>query len=227
MGLFLCTVVAVAACILWPSTASSIEAPACGQSSQQRAVINFFLHDDLDVRPVGSAFTVVNQLAKPNGLRNTNLFGSIAVIDDKVTVGPDVNSTEIGRGRGFYVFDHLASDTTGLEFIWTAIFNNQSGYEDGSTIVFRGYDDITAVYRELAILGGTGTFRLARGWAGIFTYQLIGGAAILNMTAYVYYGCNYGFSSTSASSKMVPPFFMIFSAVICSFWFSCQRRLFR
>lgn len=188
-------------------------------------VINFFVHDDLDVKPTASAFTVVGSLRSPNGRANTNLFGSIAVIDDKVTVGPEVNSTEIARGRGFYVFDHLQTDTTGLEFVLTLIFNNQSGYEDGSTLVFRGYDNIMAVYRELAILGGTGTFRLARGWAGILTYQLIGGAAILNMTGYVYYGCNYGtIGVNSGPYQIAPSFPTVLTIVLCTIFLLGHHR---
>lgn len=232
MGLFICTVVAVLSCVLWPSTASALNAPPCSQDGQQSAVITFFVHDDFDVTPVGSSFTVVSALSAPNGLANANLFGSIAVIDDKVTVGPDVDSLEIARGRGFYVFDHLPSDSTSLEFVLTVIFNNQSDYEDGSTLVFRGYDNIDAVYREVAILGGTGTFRLARGWGGILTYRLIGGAAILNFTSYVYYGCNYGFSPSTAtpagaSSLIVPSVLTIVNVVMCTLWLSHRRRLVR
>jgi hypothetical protein len=146
MGITICTLVVVATCLLWSSNTLALTAGSSVCTKASQAVLNFFVHDDLDIKPIGSAFLVVAPFSNPNSLPNTNLFGSIAVIDDKVTATEDVNSLEIARGRGFYVFDHLANDRTSLEFVLTTIFNNQSGYEDGSSIVMRGYDDITEVY---------------------------------------------------------------------------------
>jgi hypothetical protein len=215
MGITICTLVVVATCLLWSSNTFALTAGSSECTKASQAVLNFFVHDDLDITPIGSAFLVVPQLSNPNSLHNNNLFGSIAVFDDKVTTTGDVNSLEIARGRGFYVFDHLANDSTSLEFVLTTIFNNQSGYEDGSSIVMRGYDDITQVYRELAIVGGTGTFRLARGWAGILTYSANGGSAVLNFTAHVYYGCEGGVS-VSGSSQIVPSYYTMLNIGLCA-----------
>ncbi|CAM6102122.1 unnamed protein product [Calypogeia fissa] len=159
----------------------------------QSTVINFFLHDRLLTATNPSAFIIRPPLAGVSDPIDPSLsiFGTAAVFDDSMTVSPDENSMEIGRGRGFYLFDQNSpgSASRALEFSWTAEFNQASGYTPGSTLTFKGFDRITDPVREIAIVGGTGDFRLARGWAVITTYSLTGiGNANINITAYFQYG---------------------------------------
>ncbi|OAE21765.1 hypothetical protein AXG93_2550s1020 [Marchantia polymorpha subsp. ruderalis] len=156
-------------------------------SRQQYLGFSFYLHDNLDTRPSSSAMTVVPAVGSLNGNGNPHFFGAIAVFDDAMTEGPDTNSKLMGRGRGFYVFNAMNDNGAGLEFVWTAVFNDASGF-GGSTLSFKGYDKIDDAEREIAITGGTGKFRLARGWATIKTSAANGGAAKLYITCSVYYG---------------------------------------
>lgn len=155
-------------------------------SAQQSAVLNFYMHDNLDTNP-SSAVTVVQSPGSVNGASNHELFGAIAVFDDALTLTSDPSSPELGRGRGFYVFNSMDQVSTSLEFVWTAVFGPNSGYS-GSTLSFKGYDRISDVNREIVITGGTGGFRMARGWATITTAAAKGGDANLYFTATVFYG---------------------------------------
>lgn len=152
-------------------------------------VLNFFLHDRLLANIDPSSFVIVPPLAGPSTDPHQSFFGTLAVFDDSMTVSPDEASLEIGRGRGFYLFDQNSTAVPAIEFSWTAEFNQASGYTPGSTLTFKGFDRLTDPVREIAIVGGTGDFRLARGWAVITTYSLVGlGNANLNFTAHFVYG---------------------------------------
>lgn len=155
-------------------------------SAQQSAVLNFYMHDNLDTSP-SSAVTVVPSVGSLNGGSNNEFFGAIAVFDDALTLTADPTSQMLGRGRGFYVFNSMDAGSASLEFVWTAVFGASSGYS-GSTLSFKGYDKINDTDREIVITGGTGQFRMARGWATITTAASNGGAANLFFTVHVYYG---------------------------------------
>jgi hypothetical protein len=149
----------------------------------------FFLHENLQT--VNSSAYFVTQPAIPvvtttNGTTGS-FFGALVVFDDSMTTQPDPNSLEIGRGRGLYAFDANDNGGPGLQFVWTAQFN-EATYGPGTTLSFAGFDRITNQIREISIVGGTGMFRYARGYADITTYSTAGFAAVLNITAYFRYG---------------------------------------
>ncbi|KAG6544588.1 hypothetical protein Mapa_014010 [Marchantia paleacea] len=180
--------------------------PACTPSSQHSRVLNYFLHDDLDSKPVATAITVVPGVNPLNGGLNPNAFGAIAIFDDAITEGPNVSSKLLGRARGFYMFDLMVGSGVGLEFQFTVVFGNGSAFP-GSTLSYKGYDKIDDVVREISVVGGTGELRMARGWAVILTQALNttnGGAAILNVTSYLYYGCDAQGTFVSSSTKTSP-----------------------
>jgi hypothetical protein len=143
----------------------------------------FFLHDNL-LTADPSADPVTGPAAtSPVG----SFFGVLVDFDDSITVSPDPASTEIGRGRGLYLFDANDNKGPGIEFVWAGVFSKlPNGYPaitNGSTLNFAGFDRTTDPKREIAIIGGTGTFRYATGYAVITTYSLVGDAAVLNITA--------------------------------------------
>lgn len=142
----------------------------------------FFLHEKLVT--LNPSLLVTQPLP---GAPNGSYFGALAVFDDSMTTEPDPNSLEIGRGRGFYIFD--AEDTAGLalQFVWTAQFNAAS-YGHGTTLSFAGFERATDELREISIVGGTGKFRYARGYAEITTYSIGETDAVLKIAAYFTYG---------------------------------------
>ncbi|CAM6109679.1 unnamed protein product [Calypogeia fissa] len=146
----------------------------------------FFLHDNLLTVTQDSAdVLILPQFFAPAN----SFFGAFIVFDDSITLVPDTSSEETGRGRGMYLFDADDNKGAGIEFVWTAQFNEASGYGNGTTLSFQGFDRTTDATREISIVGGTGMFKMARGWADITTYSIAGAAAVLNITVYFTYGC--------------------------------------
>ncbi|KAL2632641.1 hypothetical protein R1flu_004120 [Riccia fluitans] len=108
---------------------------------------------------------------------NTSFFGTIGVFENPLTLEAPSNSTQVGFGRGMFVFDNnFGSDepvtsvgSNGVEWLWTGIFNDESGLGN-STLCFKGWnlelDSVTGT-AELTLCGGTGLFKLARGYVQI------------------------------------------------------------
>ncbi|KAL6531382.1 hypothetical protein OROMI_027746 [Orobanche minor] len=95
------------------------------------------------------------------------LFGQINVVDCNITAEPASNSTLLGRVQGLATasdFNTFAM-TMDLNFYFTA------GKHNGSTISVVGRNQILNATRELPVVGGTGQFRLARGYAIVSTHS--------------------------------------------------------
>ena len=97
----------------------------------------------------------------------TTSFGFVAMFDDPMTVGPEPSSKKIGSAQGLY---GLASQTeaafvTVLNFVFT------EGKFKGSTLSVLGRDASFLEVREMPIVGGSGAFRFARGFAQEKTYM--------------------------------------------------------
>lgn len=110
-------------------------------------------------------------------------FGTVFAIDDALTEEFDRNSTQIGRAHGIYV--NSALDGSDLHLLMSFIFTNKRW--NGSTLEIQGADRFYQKYREVSVVSGTGTFRLARGWVVIETVYLDspGSNAILRCNATV------------------------------------------
>ncbi|KAL3613969.1 hypothetical protein CASFOL_042043 [Castilleja foliolosa] len=112
-------------------------------------------------------------------------FGQVRVLDDLLTTKPDKNSTRIGRIQGLITSADL--ETTALAMNLNFVFT--SGEYDGSTISILGRNQIMNPERELAVVGGTGTFRFARGYAitRLYSYDVETSYGVLEYTLYVTY----------------------------------------
>ncbi|XXG40315.1 hypothetical protein AAC387_Pa01g1063 [Persea americana] len=111
----------------------------------------FYLHD---------LFIGKNATAAPLAKRSEEAtvidFGTM-VIDDAVTEGSKKNSAQVGRAQGIYVNSTLDGSSTHLAF--SIIFTN-SKY-NGGTLETQGAQTYLLNQREVWIVSGTGTFRLA------------------------------------------------------------------
>ncbi|KAG6497424.1 dirigent protein 2-like [Zingiber officinale] len=87
-------------------------------------------------------------------------FGNIGVIDNILLEGPEPSSPVIGRAQGLAVFSDLTglSITTALNLVFTA-----GEYNGSSLAMFGRYEPGRVSDRN--IIGGSGQFRLARGYA--------------------------------------------------------------
>ncbi|GFP89023.1 dirigent protein 19 [Phtheirospermum japonicum] len=83
-------------------------------------------------------------------------FGLVAVIDDPVRTAPSPEAEIVGRAQGFFAFASL----------------EEGGKYNGSTLNLVGRNPYPRDHRELSVVGGSGVFRLARGYVGVTTVSM-------------------------------------------------------
>ncbi|KAG8391156.1 hypothetical protein BUALT_Bualt01G0158500 [Buddleja alternifolia] len=88
-------------------------------------------------------------------------FGTTFMIDDKLTEGVEPDSKIIGRAQGMYSL--AAQNDAALLMIVTFAFTEWS--YNGSSISMLGRNHVFDDVREMPIVGGSGMFRFARGYA--------------------------------------------------------------
>ncbi|ESW34359.1 hypothetical protein PHAVU_001G145900 [Phaseolus vulgaris] len=133
----------------------------------------------------------------PKIMSNSPLpFGSMVVIEDPLTIGPDVESRQIGKAQGFYL---SATQRAGLdlEIVMGMTLTFFEGEFNGSTLSLLGRNEIINPVREMPIIGGTGAFRFARGFvlARSVKVDYNKGDATVEYNVYVYH-----YPSTTSSS---------------------------
>ncbi|XP_040384872.1 dirigent protein 21-like [Oryza brachyantha] len=142
-----CKKVSVALCVVLAVVAAG---PAARQQvSAASAHLHFYMHDLLG----SSAVEVVRG---PRGM-----FGNTVVMDDVLTEGPASTSAVVGRAQGQYI---VASSQGGMDLMVAMNVVLSSGPFAGSSVTVVGRDDTGAAVRELTVVGGTGQFRMARGY---------------------------------------------------------------
>ncbi|GAV89124.1 Dirigent domain-containing protein [Cephalotus follicularis] len=94
-------------------------------------------------------------------------FGVIAMIDDPLTIGPEMSSKLVGRAQGFYA---LASQEE-LGLLMSMNFAFMEGKYNGSTITVLGRNAVFSKVREMPVVGGSGLFRFARGYVQARTHM--------------------------------------------------------
>ncbi|XP_049400789.1 dirigent protein 22-like [Solanum stenotomum] len=126
-------------------------------AKQKLTKFHFYYHDVVSGKnPTAITIAQPNTTAKP-----PIYFGVVDMIDDKLTVGPDPNSTIVGRAQGFYG----SADQNEFSLLMTLNFVFTSGEYNGSTLSMLGRNPLFHQYREMPIVGGSGVFRLAQGIA--------------------------------------------------------------
>ncbi|XP_074574726.1 pterocarpan synthase 1-like [Curcuma longa] len=117
--------------------------------------LHFFFHEEYS-GPNATVITVVNSTtSNPGG------FGSIAVADNDLREGSSLDSKLIGRAQGIAPVVSQSGQMT-----WLGLFNFvfTEGEYNGSSLTVVGLATLEAV-TERSIIGGTGKFRMARGYA--------------------------------------------------------------
>lgn len=100
-------------------------------------------------------------------LKNGSMFGLVHMFDNPLSVGPNLTtSAVVGRSQGLYA--STALDQVGL--LMAMNFALTQGKYKGSTITILGRNTILQTVRELSVIGGSGRFRFARGFALANTY---------------------------------------------------------
>jgi hypothetical protein len=136
----------------------------------------FYMHDTV----VGNNVTAVPVAGSNGSSSSPGRFGTLVVISDVITKRPQLTESDsqniVGRAQGTYVNTNLV---TGLDFlmVFTVIFQDMEN--NGSTLEFHGTDRFDQPLREYAVIGGTGKFRFARGYAVVTTESLSGQNSVL------------------------------------------------
>ncbi|XP_034688671.1 dirigent protein 24-like [Vitis riparia] len=94
------------------------------------------------------------------------MFGTITVIDDELTEGHEIGSSVVGRAQGFYLASSLDGNSQTMAF--TALFHEGDHHEE-DTLSFFGVHRTAAPESQIAIVGGTGKYENANGYASIQT----------------------------------------------------------
>ncbi|XP_020220138.1 dirigent protein 24 [Cajanus cajan] len=99
------------------------------------------------------------------------MFGSVTVIDDQITEGHELDSAVIGRAQGFYLASSL--DGSSQTIVLTVLMHggeheqHHDGVEDSINLF--GVHRTASHESEIAVIGGSGKYENARGYAALET----------------------------------------------------------
>ena len=123
----------------------------------------FYWHDILSGKNPSSVAVVAPPFNKIN---TTTAFGLVNMIDNPLTLGPELSSKLVGRAQGFYA----SACQTELDLLMAMNFAFVEGKYNGSTITILGRNPVFNKVREMPVIGGSGLFRFARGYAEARTH---------------------------------------------------------
>ncbi|CAH8392433.1 unnamed protein product [Eruca vesicaria subsp. sativa] len=152
--------------------------PFQGYQPEKLTHLHFYFHDVIS----GDKPTAIRVIMPPvTNSTAVSSFGVVVIADNLLTEGPDPRSKEIGRAQGMYA----STDMNILSF--TMVFNLvfTEGEFNGSTVSMYGRNPIFSKVREFPIIGGTGAFRFARGYAQPLTYSLSGLDAVVEYNVFI------------------------------------------
>ncbi|KAM7258431.1 hypothetical protein ACFE04_014172 [Oxalis oulophora] len=175
-------------------------ADVAAETTRHDPSLSFFMHDILGgsapserivtgLNNIDNTQTTTLPFSKPNGARTfplnggigiplvagaglngasttTIVFGTVTVIDDELTETQELGSLVIGKAQGFF----LASSADGNSH--TMVFTSMFDREGEDTISFFGVHRTASYLSHLAIVGGTGKYVDAEGYATIQTLRL-------------------------------------------------------
>lgn len=141
----------------------------------------FYWHDIVS----GRYPTSVAVVAPPLKLNTTTAFGLVNMIDNPLTVGPQLSSKVVGKAQGFYA----STSQSEIDLLMAQNFAFIEGKYNGSTITILGRNPVFNKVREMPVIGGSGLFRFARGYAEATThwFDLKSGDAIVEYNVYVFH----------------------------------------
>ncbi|KAI3677031.1 hypothetical protein L1987_86649 [Smallanthus sonchifolius] len=156
-----------------------LSSKSLGFKKEKLSHLHFYFHDI-----VGGDHPTAVRVAQAN-MTNTSRtgFGATFMIDDPLTVGPERNSKIVGRAQGIYASACLTD--TRLLMALNYVF--LEGKYNGSTLSILGTNHVFSSVREMPIVGGSGLFRFARGYALAKTHMLnfSNGDAVVEYNVYV------------------------------------------
>lgn len=116
-------------------------------------------------------YVTPNQLP-PGATLGNLLFGRITVIDDEITKGHDLGSEVIGKAQGFHLASSLDGSSRTMAFTALLVSESEGGRDEDDAVSFFGVHRTATPESYIAVVGGTGKYEDARGYAKIETVQL-------------------------------------------------------
>ncbi|GFP89015.1 dirigent protein 15 [Phtheirospermum japonicum] len=143
---------------------------------EKKTHLRFYIHDILS----GKNPTTV-KIAGPNTTTDKNNptpFGTAFALDDPLTEGPEITSKVIGNARGIYL---SSSQDKNMTLVLYVDLGFTTGKFKGSSLSVFSRNPVTETHREMAVVGGRGRFRFARGFILVKTqyFNATNGDAVL------------------------------------------------
>ncbi|ESW06631.1 hypothetical protein PHAVU_010G063800 [Phaseolus vulgaris] len=136
----------------------------------------FFFHE----RFTGSNATSVTVVPSLPNYTATS-FGLVGITDNALTVGQEPNSKVVGRIEGLYA----GTSQTEFNLLVVVNFLLTEGKYNGSTIAVLGRNRLSLKVRELPVIGGSGVFKFATGYAETKTLYLDADRSTIEYNIYV------------------------------------------
>ncbi|XP_021770350.1 dirigent protein 21-like [Chenopodium quinoa] len=158
----------------------SITKEEMGLKQQQNLThLHFYFHDYVQ----GSNQTALRIAQAPNTDKTSSGFGALVMIDDPLTEGPEHDSKIVGYAQGMYGF--ADQKQPGLLMVMNLVF--VEGEYNGSTLSVLGRNQVMNKVREMGVVGGSGVFRFATGYAQAKTITMLdkSGASVVEYDVYV------------------------------------------
>ncbi|KAK4370421.1 hypothetical protein RND71_009896 [Anisodus tanguticus] len=136
----------------------------------------------------GAGYPALNMAQLGSGITFQKLmFGTMTVFDDELTEGHELNSGLVGKAQGFYIAS--SEDGTSQTMAFTVMLHSGS-YSD--SLSFFGVHRVRVSESHLAIMGGTGKYVNAKGFATVKTFPTVnqqtdGVETLLHVTVYLAY----------------------------------------
>lgn len=153
-----------------------------GLKKQKLTHLHFYFHDLITAKNP----TAVQVVPTPNNTDTSSVnFGAVFMMDDPLTVGPEMSSRTVGKAQGIYT----SASQTEIAFLMVLNFAFTEGKFNGSNLSVLGRNAIFSGVREMPIVGGSGVFRFARGFAlaKTHTIDLATKNAVVEYDVYVFH----------------------------------------
>jgi hypothetical protein len=139
----------------------SLDRKLLGLKKEKLSHFRFYWHDTISGRNPSAVMVV------PPVSNTSTGFGLVNMIDNPLTLGPNLSSKLVGRAQGFYA--SASQQELGLLMVMNFAFIE--GKYNGSTISVLGRNAVFSALREMPVIGGSGLFRFARGYVQASTHS--------------------------------------------------------
>ncbi|XP_058748324.1 dirigent protein 22-like [Vicia villosa] len=146
---------------------------------QKLSHLRFYFHDIIG----GKNQTAFRVASSPSTNHSPTGFGSVMIMDDPLTVSPRSDSEIVGRAQGIYA----SASQSELGLLMVLNFGFIRGKYNGSSLSVLGRNTVESAVREMPVVGGSGLFRFASGYAQASTHSLTELEAVVEYNVYVFH----------------------------------------